>query len=193
MGVTHPIAPSETRVGTITHPYFTFEVPGVFGPTVFQWQIHPKENGPLRYTLVAVSPSELEQLQLQHPQEGPTTAKIRAIYHHIGLGASLSQSYSEGVLLLPPLPPRGAEEDGGKSNDDDASEWEGVIVASLLTMLWRLRKIDGGKGSSNKTKTKTKTNTQTKTSGDGTGSSLDGKTLSFFRKLKGEKSSRVVR
>jgi hypothetical protein len=53
---------------------------------------------------------------------------IQAIYHHIGLGVSLSQTYSEGVLLLP-------------LGLDPTSE--ATYVASVLGILWRLRRLDG--------------------------------------------------
>ncbi|POS72441.1 hypothetical protein DHEL01_v209168 [Diaporthe helianthi] len=50
--------------------------------------------------------------------------RIRAIYHNVGLGFSLSQPFSEGVLLL-------------QANLDP--ELEAIIVASLLGLLWRAR------------------------------------------------------
>lgn len=53
--------------------------------------------------------------------------RIRAIYHNVGLGFSLSQPYSEGALLL--------------QNDLDP-ELEAIIVASLLGLLWRARGED---------------------------------------------------
>lgn len=50
--------------------------------------------------------------------------RIRAIYHNVGLGFSLSQPFSEGALLL-------------QNNLDP--ELEAIIVASLLGLLWRAR------------------------------------------------------
>ncbi|EAU33698.1 predicted protein [Aspergillus terreus NIH2624] len=117
MTCSFPISPSVTREGTFTHPYFTFRLPGEAGGADFQWQIHPVEHGPLRYTLV------------QMPPEGQTTndPEIQAIYHHIGLGASLSQSHSEGVLLLPSAM---------------SPETCVIVVATALAMLSRLRGLN---------------------------------------------------
>lgn len=50
--------------------------------------------------------------------------RIRAIYHNVGLGFSLSQPFSEGALLL---------------QADLDPELEAIIVASLLGLLWRAR------------------------------------------------------
>ncbi|KAH8754307.1 hypothetical protein F5883DRAFT_185559 [Diaporthe sp. PMI_573] len=50
--------------------------------------------------------------------------RIRAIYHNVGLGFSLSQPFSEGALLL---------------QDNLDPELEAIIVASLLGLLWRAR------------------------------------------------------
>jgi hypothetical protein len=50
--------------------------------------------------------------------------RIRAIYHNVGLGFSLSQPFSEGALLL-------------QNNLDP--ELEAIIIASLLGLLWRAR------------------------------------------------------
>ncbi|ROV88661.1 hypothetical protein VMCG_10331 [Cytospora schulzeri] len=56
--------------------------------------------------------------------QGRNQHLIRAIYHNVGLGFSLSQPFSEGALLL--------------ENDMDP-EFEAVVVASLLGLLWRAR------------------------------------------------------
>lgn len=56
--------------------------------------------------------------------------EIEAIYHHIGVGASLALQHSEGVLLL--RPPSSAN-----------SGTEALVVGSMLGMLWRLRGLDG--------------------------------------------------
>lgn len=74
-----------------------------------QWQTHPIEYGLLCYILVDLSADSKD--------------RIRAIYHHIGLGL-LSISYSEGVLLLP--------------GDDESRGLEGAVVASVLSLLRQL-------------------------------------------------------
>jgi hypothetical protein len=126
VGISYPIPPSETKVGTVKHPYFHFRMPFESEMIQFDWQIHPVELGPLRYTLVRM-PFE----GTENPDENNTEpkAEVHAIYHHIGLGVSMSESHSEGVLLLPPC-------------TDPKSET--MIVASMLGMLWRLRSLDGG-------------------------------------------------
>ncbi|KAJ5431777.1 hypothetical protein N7445_008275 [Penicillium cf. griseofulvum] len=123
LDVTYPITPSSTRTGTVKHPYFTFEVPDADDePTTFQWQIHPSQHGRLRYTLVCNPGS----------QEESNSPDIQAIYYHVGgLDDSLSLPYSEGMLLLP----------AGKSSVE-----EGIVVTSVLAMLWRLRELHRGKG-----------------------------------------------
>ncbi|KAL5358786.1 hypothetical protein BJX96DRAFT_147275 [Aspergillus floccosus] len=116
MTSSYPISPSVTREGTFTHPYFSFSIPGA-GDANFQWQIHPVEHGPLRYTLVQMPPED-------QTTKGP---EIQAIYQHVGLGASLSQSHSEGVLLLP---------------SSVSPENCVMIVATALAMLSKLRAIN---------------------------------------------------
>ncbi|KAF9893203.1 hypothetical protein FE257_011626 [Aspergillus nanangensis] len=118
--VSHEIPPSKTRVGTFEHPFFTFKIPGDIDMATFQWQIHPVEHGRLRYTLVRKASGDNDI-----PKE-----QVCAIYHHIGLGASLSLPHSEGVLLLPPRM---------------SSETEAMVVASTLGFLWRLREMNGVK------------------------------------------------
>ncbi|OIW34698.1 hypothetical protein CONLIGDRAFT_709987 [Coniochaeta ligniaria NRRL 30616] len=116
-----PIPDSPTKAGISRNPYFSFSLPG--STAIFQWQIHPVEHGPLRYTLVAIDPGS-------SPRDGAAQSgeKVQAIYHHIGLGTSLStMQHSEGILLLPPC------------RDGQESAQEGVIVASLLGLLWRVR------------------------------------------------------
>ncbi|KAL4895181.1 hypothetical protein BDV59DRAFT_174607 [Aspergillus ambiguus] len=117
MTSSYPISASETREGTFKHPYFSFSVPREPGMPTFQWQIHPVEHGPLRYTLVCI------------PPEGAATgeSQVQAIYHHIGLGVSLSQPHSEGVLLLAP---------------STSAATSAIIVATALAMLWELRRLD---------------------------------------------------
>ncbi|RHZ63619.1 uncharacterized protein CDV56_108682 [Aspergillus thermomutatus] len=132
VGISYPIPPSETKVGKVKHPYFHFRLPFESKMTQFDWQVHPVEHGPLRYTLVRL-PEETADESSTEPK-----AEIHAIYHHIGLGVSMSVSHSEGVLLLPPCA-------------DPKSE--AMIVASVLGMLWRLRGLDGGKGTKEAEKT----------------------------------------
>ncbi|KAB5580025.1 hypothetical protein GE09DRAFT_423074 [Coniochaeta sp. 2T2.1] len=117
-----PIPDSITKAGISRNPYFGFVLPGRGGRT-YQWEIHPVEHGPLRYTLVSVDGADGSQKTEE------------AIYHHMGLGASLSTiQYSEGILLLPPC---------------RDSALEGVVVASLLGLLWRVRAMgDNGRRTS---------------------------------------------
>lgn len=75
----------------------------------------------MRYTLV----------RCPAPQQELRDSDIHAIYYHIGVGASLSLPYSEGILLLP----------ASLSSAEDS-----VVVASTLGMLWRLRELCGGNG-----------------------------------------------
>ncbi|KGO70270.1 hypothetical protein PITC_020890 [Penicillium italicum] len=125
LNVTYPIAPSSTRNGIVTHPYFNFQVPdSKAGSTTYQWQIHPSRNGRLRYTLVR-SPAP------QHDQQEPSDADIQAVYYHIGLDDSLYLPHSEGILLLPA---------------GQISAGESIVVSSALGMLWRLRELHRGKG-----------------------------------------------
>jgi hypothetical protein len=85
------------------------------------------EDGPLQYILTR-SPSAVSDQYYRGAETGLSGAKnIEAIYHHVGVGLSLSQAYSEGVLLLP------------LGTDPRA---EAVYVASVLGMLWRLRGMD---------------------------------------------------
>ncbi|KAJ9164768.1 hypothetical protein NKR19_g1003 [Coniochaeta hoffmannii] len=114
-----PIPDSITKVGISRNPYFSFSLPGAV--TALQWQIHPVEHGPLRYTLVAVDSASATEAPA-----APAGQKVQAIYHHMGLGTSLStMQHSEGILLLP------------ASSQDGTQEC--VIVASLLGALWRMR------------------------------------------------------
>lgn len=180
--VSYPIPASHTRVGIIAHPYFAFEVPGIFGPTLLQWQIRPKENGPLRYTLVAIPTADPQQAQegsdkQEGTEQSEPSPEICALYHHIGLGASLSLGYSEGVLLLP-------SRDVGSSIQPVS---DGVVIASLLLMLWRLRNIDGGKGSKTGSLKSSDSLSTSKTSkDDGVTGSSNGGRLSFLNKLRGK-------
>lgn len=57
--------------------------------------------------------------------------EIHAIYCHVGLGASLLQIYSEGVLLLPA--------------SDMGSVFEGIVVANAIGMLRLSREMGSEK------------------------------------------------
>ncbi|KAM4066629.1 hypothetical protein HRG_000708 [Hirsutella rhossiliensis] len=108
--------PTTSSAGTTRHPLFTLKPHG--GARRLQWQIDPRQDGPLRYTLVETRGEE-------EPCSEPKT--IRAIYHHIRQGASLSMRSSEGVVLVP---------------EDDGDETELLVVASLLGLLWRVRGLE---------------------------------------------------
>ncbi|KAL2825327.1 hypothetical protein BDW59DRAFT_161804 [Aspergillus cavernicola] len=85
--------------------------------------IHPLQDGRMRYTLVQIgSPHR------SFAADQPNPLDIVAIYHHIGVGAALSLPYSEGVLLVSPgMNPK----------------LEAMVVGSALGMLWRLRELRG--------------------------------------------------
>lgn len=85
------------------------------------------EDGPLQYTLTR-SPSAVSDQYYHGADSGLGGGeKIEAIYHHVGVGLSISQAHSEGVLLMPQwADPRA----------------EAIYVASVLGMLWRLRGMD---------------------------------------------------
>ncbi|KAJ0425220.1 hypothetical protein BJY00DRAFT_274990 [Aspergillus carlsbadensis] len=124
---TYPIAPSRTKFGTIPHPFFHHPLSSGSRLAQLRWEIHPVEDGPLRYTLTRSAlrtPALPEQFGADSAISGPS---VEAIYHHVGLGLSLSQAHSEGVLLMRP------------GTDPRA---EAVYVASVLAMLWRLRRLD---------------------------------------------------
>ncbi|ROW15815.1 hypothetical protein VPNG_02495 [Cytospora leucostoma] len=148
----YPLRPTVTRLGSSRNPWFTFTVPGApplgggdDGRTL-QWQVHPAEHGLLRYTLVELprgraademwwedsSRKDDGAILDEKVGGGPAFSaavdgnehRIRAIYHNVGLGFSLAQPFSEGALLL---------------QDGMDPEFEAVVVASLLGMLWRAR------------------------------------------------------
>lgn len=91
--VYYPISDVHTSNTTISFPYFSFQLPG--DSTVYRWQIHPVNDGPLRYTLIA---DHEDDNNCNHRD-----ARIRAIYYHIGHEGSLFVPHSEGILLLPVL------------------------------------------------------------------------------------------
>lgn len=116
-----PVEDTTSSVGTARHPFYA--LPSRDGSEKLQWQIHPLETGPLRYTLVA-DPSEGDE------DLTPAEDSIRAVYHQIGSGPSLSTASSEGVLLLPEV------------KSGDTSLTEEMVVASLLGLLWRVRGME---------------------------------------------------
>lgn len=119
--MTFPLPDSITRGGVARHPYFSFSLPG--STATLEWQVHPVEHGPLQYTLVAVDSKSVAEAGA-----APMGHEVQAIYHHKGLGASLStMQHSEGVLLLPAC------------HDAHDTAQEVVIVATLLGSLSRLR------------------------------------------------------
>lgn len=92
---------------------------------MYQWQIHPVEHGPLQYTLVEL-PSPAQDASAIEPEN---QHRIRAIYHNVGVGTSLVQPFSEGVLLLP-----------AHKKDMDA-DLEILVVTSLIGLLWKARQV----------------------------------------------------
>lgn len=144
MVTSFPIPPTVRQHCNIPHPYFTIHRPGSvdFAEPILEWQVHPIQDGALRYTLVQISKNNAPT-----NDAAAVASEIKAIYHHIGIGESLSQDHSEGILLLP--------EPIGREN----SAWEGAVVASLLGMLSQLRAIpvdDKTKWTKSNTKTATK-------------------------------------
>ncbi|KAL2820108.1 hypothetical protein BJX63DRAFT_338564 [Aspergillus granulosus] len=126
LATTYPIPPSQTKLGPTYHPYFRYDMSSGFDLAQLCWEIHPVEDGPLRYTLSHTPAGDVMPSQPQIQSQ--SNEYMEAIYHHISLGLSLSQAYSEGVLLLPPaLDPRS----------------ETIYVGSMLGILWRLRRLDG--------------------------------------------------
>lgn len=112
---------------------------------VYQWQIHPLEHGPLRYTLIEL-PSPSDDVSAIEPQN---QHRIKAVYHNVGVGTSLVQPFSEGVLLLP------------KNKNDMDADFEIAVVTSLVALLWRARgvqtvrlEVPGATDGSSKVKTK---------------------------------------
>ncbi|KAG6361726.1 hypothetical protein INS49_009954 [Diaporthe citri] len=91
---------------------------------VINWQIHPVEHGPLRYTLVEL-PSPDQDASAVEPEN---QHRIKAIYHNVGVGTSLVQPFSEGVLLLP----------ASRVMDADP---ETVVLTSLIGLLWKARGV----------------------------------------------------
>lgn len=100
-----------------------FKITSTEMPTSYQWQIHPVEHGPLRYTLI-----EFPSSQDASALEPENQHRIKAIYYNVGVGASLVQPFSEGVLLLP-------------ANKNMSSDLENAAVTSLIGLLWMSRGV----------------------------------------------------
>lgn len=110
VSISYPILPSPTS--NVPHqaplPYFRVAAES----STWEWQTHAHHHGRLRYTLVRL-PAEAQSADARREE-------VLAIYNHVGMAASVSLPYSEGVLLLPPRAyPR----------------TETMVVASLLAML----------------------------------------------------------
>ncbi|PIG79782.1 hypothetical protein AARAC_003365 [Aspergillus arachidicola] len=109
MTTSFPIEPSVRGEYRIPHPYFTWRLPG-----------HKESPGKLIQWQVHPGPNSLFRYTLVNLDE----PEILAIYIHVGIVVWLPTDFSEGVLLLP------------KSG---RQEQEVFVIASLLTMLHRLR------------------------------------------------------
>lgn len=122
MIVREPIDVAASFPLTEQHPFFTFNLPSL-GKTL-QWQINPSKGGPLRYMLV-----ELKNEDVSKDSKERQIHRIKAIYHHIGQGSSLTLQSSEGVLLV------------SESDDSDlvSLTMEMEILSSLVGLLWRVR------------------------------------------------------
>lgn len=145
MVTSFPIPPTIRQHHSIPHPYFTIYRPGPVDSAepILQWQVHPVQDGALRYTLVRTANDTVHS-----DDAAADSQEVKAIYHHIGLGESLSQNHSEGILLLP--------EPVGREN----SAWEGAVIASLLGLLFQVRAVplgDKSKLTSANTRPATKT------------------------------------
>lgn len=130
-----PVTPTMSKFGSSRNAWFTFTVPSLLDEErTLQWQMHSAELGMLRYTLVEIPrgiPVSTTSNDSAEEQKAPFSAAdpknvhlIRAIYHNVGLGFSLSQPFSEGALLV--------------QNDFDP-ELEAVVLASLVGVLWTVR------------------------------------------------------
>ena len=109
MTASFPIEPSVRGEYKVPHPYFTWRLPR-----------HKETPWKLVQWQVHPGPNSLFRYTLVNLDE----PEILAIYIHVGIVVWLPIDFSEGVLLLP--------ESGGQ-------EQEAVVIASLLTMLQRLR------------------------------------------------------
>lgn len=144
VAISHQGPPIATGATGEAHPAPWFTIASTESPKSYQWQIHPVEHGPLRYTLIEL-PSPGANSSAVEPEN---QRLIKAIYHNVGVGTSLVQPFSEGVLLLP------------KSNKDMDADLETAIVTSLMGLLWKARGVQTVKsevtGADDPTKQKTK-------------------------------------
>ncbi|KAG5659955.1 hypothetical protein KAF25_003477 [Fusarium avenaceum] len=114
----YPLPEKKTKKQLIRFPYLTMSSKPIDNETPLsslEWQVHPIENGPLRYELV--DPEQRRQ--------GNGESSILAIYHHHGFENDLPTSYSHGVLLLP---------------FNSSPLLEITVVSSLLVLLSTVRK-----------------------------------------------------
>lgn len=123
MSTTYPLPGLRTNAGVIRFPYFRFSLPGC---GVYEWQIHPRDHGTLRYTLMQIQLGGGDKRSEADSGDG----SIKAIYHHIGHDRSLFLHQSQGILLLPEL------------KDARDGQLEAVVVASLVGLLWRIRGME---------------------------------------------------
>lgn len=123
--MSHQVPPVTTGAPTeaCSGPWFT--ITSTESSTSYQWQIHPVEHGPLRYTLIEL-PSPGHGASAVEPEN---QHRVKAIYHNVGVGTSLVQQFSEGVLLLPANKDRGLE---------------AVVLTSLIGLLWKARGVQTG-------------------------------------------------
>ncbi|POS79794.1 hypothetical protein DHEL01_v201799 [Diaporthe helianthi] len=120
-----PIVTGVTTEAQLGYPAPWFTITSTNSPTSYQWQIHPVEHGPLRYTLIELPLADHDVSAVQPESQH----LIKAIYHNVGVGSSMGQPFSEGVLLLP----------AGKIMD---AEFEAVVVTSLIGLLWKVRGME---------------------------------------------------
>ncbi|KAH8709176.1 hypothetical protein HC256_009099 [Beauveria bassiana] len=131
-----PLPDAHSYKTTIFFPYFAFSSRS--GYERYQWEVHPIQDGPMRYTLMS---NKGKSEDTSRRQEGD----IRAIYYHVGCGGSVFQPHSEGILLLP------------ETSVDGPELEEEVVVASLIGVLMRVRSmryVEKSKGTSPKQRDK---------------------------------------
>ncbi|KAL2279247.1 hypothetical protein FJTKL_13615 [Diaporthe vaccinii] len=122
--MSHQVPPITTGAPTESCPGPWFTITSTESPTSYQWQVHPVEPGPLRYTLIEL-PSPGHDASAVEPEN---QHRHRALYHNVGVGTSLVQPFSEGVLLLP----------AHKEMDADLDI---VVLTSLIGLLWKARGV----------------------------------------------------
>lgn len=122
--MSHQVPPITTGVPTEACPGPWFTITSTESPTSYQWQVHPVEHGPLWYTLIEL-PSPGHDASAVEPEN---QHRIKAMYHNVGVGTSLVQPFSEGVLLLP-------------ANKEMDANLETVVLTSLMGLLWKARGV----------------------------------------------------